>query len=313
MGANVFANGMEIACKAGAAKVICAFPDVCLSPPSPPAGPIPIPYPITSMDSDTSDGSRTVQIGGEEVMLKSTSNYGKCKGDEAATKSLGMGVVTHSIGGKTSFVAWSSDVKIEGDNADRNLDFTNSNGQSSENQFSWPNTATINLPGGGNCAEILDTAGVVIHPYGKRDCDEDWQSDHILQNACFENSRGGGGISTFPNYKLEGAPCICLEDATDPNTEHGRKTQAQNEATQKWKKAEKQPSYAEVRDENLKAMKKARPALGKNAMDCIKRVVDEHFLGKGAGEKKAATGCRRPRSGKYKPSPPATTGKIKLP
>jgi hypothetical protein len=137
MGANVFANGMEIACKAGAAKVICAFPDVCLSPPSPPAGPIPIPYPVTSMDSDTSDGSRTVRIGGQEVMLKSTSDYKKCVGDEAATKTLGMGVVTHCIGGKTYFAAWSSDVKIEGENADRNLDVTNSNGQSMTNQVAW--------------------------------------------------------------------------------------------------------------------------------------------------------------------------------
>ena len=45
-------------------------------------------------------GSRTVKIRGAEVMLKSSSNYKKCMGDEAATKTLGMGVVTHCIGGK---------------------------------------------------------------------------------------------------------------------------------------------------------------------------------------------------------------------
>ena len=39
MGCNVLANDDEIACKAGANKVIAEFPDVCLSPPSPPAGP----------------------------------------------------------------------------------------------------------------------------------------------------------------------------------------------------------------------------------------------------------------------------------
>ena len=45
MGAEVYANGNAIACKAGDGKVIAAFPDVCMSPPSPPAGPIPVPYP----------------------------------------------------------------------------------------------------------------------------------------------------------------------------------------------------------------------------------------------------------------------------
>lgn len=32
MGCKVYANGDEIACKAGDGKVIAAFPDVCLTP-----------------------------------------------------------------------------------------------------------------------------------------------------------------------------------------------------------------------------------------------------------------------------------------
>jgi hypothetical protein len=38
MGVNVFANGMEISCKKSDNKSIAAMPDICLSPPSPPAG-----------------------------------------------------------------------------------------------------------------------------------------------------------------------------------------------------------------------------------------------------------------------------------
>jgi Domain of unknown function (DUF4150) len=136
---QVYANGMEIACKSGDAKVMAAMPDVCLSPPSPPAGPLPLPYPVSSFASDTSDGSSSVQISGAEVMLKSTSFYKKCTGDEAATKSFGMGVISASIQGKTYFAAWSSDVKIEGANADRHGDITNSNGQSTTNQIGQVN------------------------------------------------------------------------------------------------------------------------------------------------------------------------------
>ena len=128
MGCDVYANDNEIACKAGDGKVIAGFPDVCLSPPSPPAGPIPVPYPNTSFAKDTKNGSKTVKIKNEEVMLKDISFYETSPlGDEAATKGLGAGVVTHVITGKTYFVAWSMDVKFEGENVDRHIDLTTSN------------------------------------------------------------------------------------------------------------------------------------------------------------------------------------------
>lgn len=128
MSCEVYANGDEIACKAGDGKVIAAFPDVCLTPPPPPAGPLPVPYPDTSFSKDMKEGSKTVKIKGEEVMLKDTSFYKTSPlGDEPATKGQGAGVVTHVITGKTYFVAWSMDVQFEGQNVDRHSDMTTSN------------------------------------------------------------------------------------------------------------------------------------------------------------------------------------------
>lgn len=128
MSNNVYANGNAVACKAGDGKVIASFPDVCLSPPPPPAGPIPVPYPDTSFSKDTQEGSKTVNINSSEVMLKDQSYYKTSPlGDEAATRSFGASVLTHVITGKTYFVAWSMDVKIEGQNVDRHLDLTISN------------------------------------------------------------------------------------------------------------------------------------------------------------------------------------------
>lgn len=129
MANQVYANGREIACKAAGGKSIAAFPDTCLSPPSPPAGPLPIPYPNTAYANDTTNGSTTVMISGQEIMLKDQSTFKKSTGDEAATKSLGMGVVTHTIQGEASFIVWSMDVKIEGANVDRHLDQTIQNEQ----------------------------------------------------------------------------------------------------------------------------------------------------------------------------------------
>lgn len=128
MGKKVFANGMEIAHKAGAGKVIAAFPDVCLSPPPPPAGPVPIPYPNTSSATDLRDGSSTVQIGGQPLAIKGQSFYQSSPlGNEAATRNFGAAVLTHTISGKTYFQASSMDVLVEGKPVCRHLDITTCN------------------------------------------------------------------------------------------------------------------------------------------------------------------------------------------
>lgn len=127
MSKNVFANGREVSAAKDMNMSMGAMPDVCLSPPSPPAGPIPIPYPNFSRASDTDEGARSVQIGGGEVGIKNKSTYKKSNGDEAATKTLGMGVMSHQITNTTYFSAWSFDVKFEGLNALRHLDLTNHN------------------------------------------------------------------------------------------------------------------------------------------------------------------------------------------
>src|SRR3954469_14440388 len=82
---KIFANGREVACKAGSGKTICAMPDVCFTPPENPATPpgVPVPYPNTALASDTTDGSKTVMISDKEVMLKNKSHFKKSTGDEA--------------------------------------------------------------------------------------------------------------------------------------------------------------------------------------------------------------------------------------
>lgn len=128
MANQVFANNREIACKAASGKAICAFPDVCFTPPQTPATPpgVPIPYPNTGLARDTSNGSRTVKISGQEVMLKNRSYFKQSLGDEAGCAPK-KGVVTSKNRGKVYFNAWSMDVKFEGENVVRHLDLTTHN------------------------------------------------------------------------------------------------------------------------------------------------------------------------------------------
>jgi Domain of unknown function (DUF4150)/GHH signature containing HNH/Endo VII superfamily nuclease toxin 2 len=128
MSNEVYANSMEVACKQAAGKSICAFPDVCMTPPQTPATPpgVPIPYPNTGMASDTTEGSTSVKISGQEVMLKNKSYFKKSTGDEAGCAPM-KGVVTHKNTGKVYFTMWSMDVKVEGENVVRHLDMTTHN------------------------------------------------------------------------------------------------------------------------------------------------------------------------------------------
>ena len=93
--------------------IATAFPDVCNTPS--PAGPIPIPYPNIAMSSDTAQGSSTVQIDGNPVMIQGA-NFSTSTGDEAGSAG---GVVSGVTKGKAEFILYSFDVQIEGKNVPR--------------------------------------------------------------------------------------------------------------------------------------------------------------------------------------------------
>lgn len=145
MANKVFANGMEISCKAAAGKSIACLPDVCMTPPEAPPTPpgVPIPYPNTANASDMTEGSKNVKISGKEVMLKNKSYIKKTMGDEAGSAAK-KGVVTSSKGGKAYFNAWSMDVKIEGQNAVRHFDImTHNHASFPGNSPTWPYIDTM--------------------------------------------------------------------------------------------------------------------------------------------------------------------------
>lgn len=300
MGNEVFANGNEIACKSGDGKVIAAFPDVCLSPPSPPAGPVPVPYPDTSFSKDMKNGSKTVKIDDKEVMLKDKSFYKTSPlGNEAATKSLGAGVVSHVITGKTYFVAWSMDVKFEGKNVDRHIDLTTSNHASpmGNEGAPWANVAKMKIDDY-SCKKIV----AKIHEYSDKDCPNGMQSHHIIDNSCF-TMRGarstplsyieGGNKkgrrvrnlfetnSTHPgkNYDECTAPCICLKGSkSNPKTQHGI-AHAVSKDIAKERCSEGKWKYSDAREAGKKSIKKALKIKDWEA-DCIEKVLDSYYKDK---------------------------------
>jgi hypothetical protein len=234
MGCQVYANNMSIACKVADGKSIAAFPDVCFTPPLTPATPpgVPIPYPNTGMASDTTKGSKTVLIGGQEVMLKDKSVFKTSTGDEAGNTPK-KGVVTSKIKGELNFVSWSMDVKFEGENVPRHLDLMGHNEACQPtNTAVWPYVDRASLTPSHPCHDSVLTeetacAGVTPHPGGGVDCPDsptappknlsckqiracalpkkrndkavcchpDTTGDHLIESSCFTQEGMRDGLS----------------------------------------------------------------------------------------------------------------------
>ncbi len=95
-----------------------AFPDVCKTP-SPAGGtPVPIPYPNIASSQNTADGSSTVKVDGNPIMLRG-SNFSTSTGDEAGTA---LGILSNKIKGKAIPLTYSFDVMVDGDFVFRQLD-----------------------------------------------------------------------------------------------------------------------------------------------------------------------------------------------
>jgi len=245
----VFANNREIACKAAAGKAICAFPDVCFTPPQTPATPpgVPIPYPNTGMASDMTSGSKKVKISGKEVMLKNKSYFKKSMGDEAGCAPK-KGLITSTNRGKVYFNAWSMDVKFEGENVVRHLDLTTHNHNPSPGQTPpWPYADAIAMAVEGHpCKGMADDIKAKCkggEDYGKSCCDarkcflmpktpprccngsngKPMTGHHLLPSKEFVAHISRGKPDPITNYESDKAPCLCVEGHShSKRKEHGK-------------------------------------------------------------------------------------------
>jgi hypothetical protein len=105
------------------------------------------------MSSDTTNGTKSVQIDRQEIMLKDQSYFKKSTGDEAGSAAK-KGIITSVNRGKVYFNAWSMDVKFEGENVVRHLDLTTHNHASQAGQTPpWPFMDSMDSAASDPCAK----------------------------------------------------------------------------------------------------------------------------------------------------------------
>ena len=145
MGDTVFVNGRAVV-HAGSSGKSIAFPDVCLCPPTPPAGPIPTPLPNNIKAADLDGGASSVLVEGNP-MGKKSSNFKLSSGNEVS-RPTGGGVVTAGVQGKGYFASFAMNVMIEGEPAVRHLDLVTHNhtGPQPPNTPPMPWLSTMNVP-----------------------------------------------------------------------------------------------------------------------------------------------------------------------
>ncbi len=333
MSNKVYANGREISCKVADGKAICAFPDVCLSPPSPPAGPLPIPYPNTAFAKDTTSGSKTVKISKKEVMLKNKSYFKKSTGDEACTKSFGMGVITHQHKGKVYFNSWSPDVKFEGKNVVRHLDLTTHNhaAQQPGQTPIWPYIATIALAtlasekceeshadskakAETKCAgdkppecseECKNAQKCLLSPFGsKPKCCDGKTKHHIVPDHCFKApGKKGSYYQGINDMSYRKGLCLCVlgKDKNEVDKEH----------------AHIHKNFDDKEDDNENrtwTFEKANKAGSQTCSDetgcnkkCLEQQTAEYYKTKGV---EPNTVLRADSTGKHDPPDPSIMGTI---
>jgi archaellum component FlaC len=133
---NVFANGLEIACKAADGLSRAAFPDPCFTPPPPSGGWILVPYANTAYAKDLANGTTSVFISGLQVAKKDFSYIKTSTGNEPAAGPKGKSTGVKK--GKAYFTSWSMNVMVEGMNVCRHTDsMTHNHASWSGNTSNW--------------------------------------------------------------------------------------------------------------------------------------------------------------------------------
>ncbi|MHA6643553.1 DUF4150 domain-containing protein [Mesorhizobium sp. A623] len=211
---TVYANGLEVSCKAQSDRVIAAFPDVCFTPPENPATPpgVPVPYPTFGFDTDTDKGTGTVKIGGQTINQKNKSYYTKTTGTEAGCAAK-KGIINSKNTGKKYNRAWSSNVKADKEPVCRFSDITTNN-----HACEPPNAPTTQPQVGGAGTGGQANTKCLVGEYSKikEECNSrspTGETHHIVPDMVYRQTTRA---TTNTSNRVRGAPslnqgmCICL-------------------------------------------------------------------------------------------------------
>jgi hypothetical protein len=254
------------------------------------------------MGSDTESGTGTVFIGGKTVNIKNKSDESKTSGTEAGCAPK-KGVISSNNTGKKYFVAWSPDVKFDGEPVVRFSDLATHNHASPvANAPPWLEVAKADPGWSKTCEKVYED---YLGMYKPNPCAKGYEPHHIIDNCAFvragarsttkksyksartmparvwkklKNIFQSGSPHPGRNYNEDDAPCICLEDNMEHGTQHKK---AHDETRAQAKKANVSANggkwtYKQARDAGVKSVQKAAN-LSDDQAECIRIVLDAYY------------------------------------
>ena len=180
-------------------------PDVCLTPMG--NSVVPIPYSNSATSKDTANGSTSVFVDGNPIMLKD-SVFSQSAGDEPG---VALGVGSGTTGGVAKFTNYSFDVKVEGRNVCRRLDpMTSNNGNTPPAALMQPNVDDDALEG----KHLLPIAFVFKHPdiATGRVCQPLLSASHTVSGSETFNNEEGKYVGALYRCTQEGEFTLTFEE-----------------------------------------------------------------------------------------------------
>jgi len=183
---------------------MATIPDVCKTPS--PGGPVPIPYPNISQSATLDKGTTTVKGDGGMMIAIKGSEFSLSNGDNAG---VAGGVKSSNFMKESTWILYSFDVKMDGNNACR---LTDKKFQNHENTADMAGTLQPPVAIG----PVVDQE-CIVGPYDeiKDQCPEGHQAHHIVPDYSARTGtrrEGIAGLNRIPGLPSFGdGPSICLE------------------------------------------------------------------------------------------------------
>jgi uncharacterized protein DUF4150 len=187
VGLTINVNGLTLCHRGdGVGVSVATLPDVCKTPPNS----IPLPYPNISFPTDLANGTTTVIVEGGNMAAIKGSEFAKSVGDEAGA---GGGVKSGVNLAKSTWLLYSMDVFIEGQNACRLTDKMLMNKENSADLggflTEWLAAAKQGQP---DCPALLNKINEVLN--GNKDAGTSAQRG--LKERFFDQINGKNGPGT---------------------------------------------------------------------------------------------------------------------
>lgn len=183
------------------------IPDVCKTPS--PGGPIPIPYPNISQSATLDKGTTTVKADGGMMIATKGSEFSLSNGDNAGTAG---GVKSSTFMKESTWILYSFDVKLDGNNACRLSDKKFQNHENTADLMGAMGAPVVVSPEEAALQSIMCECHKEVKPGPNDSCTRLGEKKHACCDEKIKARKGPPEIGGESGYSAAGSPLSVTRD-----------------------------------------------------------------------------------------------------